>query len=53
MTERFEYFVNEVERGNLVCLFGVKSNGSFLTQQFGDEMREVVLKLLKKHFGEM
>jgi hypothetical protein len=52
-TKQFEYFVNEVEQGNLICIFGMISNGEYVTQRFGDETREVVLKLLDEHFGKM
>ena len=52
-TERFEYFVNEVEQGNSICIFGMISNGEYVTQRFGDETREVVLELLDEHFGKM
>lgn len=49
-TQRFEYFVNEIERGNLICIFGMITRSPY---RFGDETREVVLKYLDKHLGEM
>ena len=43
----FEYFVNEVELGNLICLFGNIPNNAYW---FGDETREVILNLLDNEF---
>lgn len=47
-TERFEYFVNEVERGNLICLFGVIQPSIY---RFADEIREVLLEYLDDMVG--
>ena len=46
-THMFEYFINEVERGNLICLFGNIPNNAY---RFGDETREVILNLLDDEF---
>ena len=42
-TKKFEYFVNEVERGNLICIFGMITKNPY---RFGDETREVILEYL-------
>jgi hypothetical protein len=43
-TGKWEYFVNEVERGFLLCLFG--SLGHSLMREAADEMMEDIIKLL-------
>jgi hypothetical protein len=45
-TARFEYFVNEVERGPLICLFAYLHYGFYTAERAGDETREYMLKFL-------
>lgn len=47
-TQQFEYFVNEVERGNLICLFGIIQSSIY---RFADETREVLLEYLDDMVG--
>jgi hypothetical protein len=43
-TGKWEYFVNEVERGFLVCLFGSLEHSPM--REAADEMMEDIIKLL-------
>lgn len=50
-TQQLEYFVNELERGTLICLFAVIGDGRYIPHRFGDETREALLKLLDNHYS--
>jgi hypothetical protein len=50
-TQRLEYFINELERGTLICLFSVISDGMYMPHRFGDESREAVLRMLDSHYS--
>ena len=49
--QQLEYFVNELERGALICIFSVIGEGSYIPHRFGDETREALLKLLDNHYS--
>jgi hypothetical protein len=50
-TQRLEYFVNELERGSLICIFAVIGDGMYIPHRFGDETRGALLKLLDNHYS--
>jgi hypothetical protein len=50
-TQQLEYFVNELERGALICIFGVINDGMYMTHRFGDETKQTLLKLLDNHYS--
>ena len=47
-TTHFEYFVNEVEHGPLICLFAYLHYGFYTAERAGDETREYMLKFLDR-----
>ena len=49
-SERLEYFVNEVERGCLISLFGNLADGKFPALRIGDETREVLLQKIRDYY---
>jgi hypothetical protein len=49
-TERLEYFVNEVERGCLVSLFGSLADGRNPAYRIGDQTREVLVQKLVDYY---
>jgi len=49
-SERLEYFVNEVERGCLISLFGSLADGKYPAHRIGDETREVLVQKLTDHY---
>jgi hypothetical protein len=50
-SEMLEYFVNEVERGCLVCLFGNVGDGLYSPHRIGDELREHILDALDQWYN--
>lgn len=50
-TGRLDYFVNEVERGCLVCLFSSIGEGNYLPHRAADEMFEGVVRLLDRIYS--
>jgi hypothetical protein len=49
-TNRFEYFVNEVERGHQICLFGHMTDNTFSPQLVGDQTRESIERFLDNFY---
>jgi hypothetical protein len=49
-TQRLEYFVNELERGVAICLFGIINDGLYITHRFGDQTMHGLLRLLDDHY---
>jgi hypothetical protein len=47
-SKHFEYFVNEVECGPLICLFAYLHYGFYTAERAGDETREYTLKFLDR-----
>jgi hypothetical protein len=50
-TEVLEYFVNEVERGVLVCLFGYLVD-VYSTDKVGDQTAEHLIRTLDRYYKE-
>jgi hypothetical protein len=51
VTGRLDYFVNEVERGCLVCLFGSVGDGVFPAHKIGDEMLDNIIDMLDEWYS--
>lgn len=51
LTKRFEYFVNEIERGHLICLFGYMVDNSFTPQLVGDQTGDVIANFLDNYYN--
>jgi hypothetical protein len=49
-TDRFEYFVNEVERGHLICLFGHMTDNTFSPQLVGDQTGDLIERFLDNYY---
>jgi len=49
-TNHFEYFVNEVERGHLICLFGDMVDDGFIPQLVGDQTADVIKQFLDNEY---
>ena len=50
-TQQLEYFVNELERGSLICIFGVIDDGMYMAHRLGDDTKQAVLKFLDNHYS--
>ena len=51
LTNHFEYFINKVKRGTLICLFGYMVDNTFTPQLVGDQTRKVIEQYLDGYYN--